>query len=633
MEAQISIPTNTGKSESPFEPFFGTNYFASDALEVKEISSIIHAHEQELALLEDEITRQESILQDLNLQRDQISLSVRNHRLLLSNTCRLAPELLAEIFIHCLPSNHLPTRSSSEAPLVLLSVCKRWREIAIKTPRLWCGLHVHMPNYPLRNSIMERRVEGVKQWLERSGGDLPLSLSIYCPRRLRHFVNLGEEVITGRNIPPGLATFVHELVEKYSRRWKSLEVMLPLDAMSFITSLQPQDMPILQHFSVSHSSFHSFDTDALFEFITRIPSLRTLSLNHDFVLERLHVPSISLTNTLNNLTELYLKPTLPTCMPANKALDILSQTPNLRSCTMHVLVPASMVLLETRQQPIILSSLHTLDLSLGHDLHEAMTGSLLLPVFRQLSLPNLETLNIHAPNIIVQETYIPFLDYLTERIRNLLFEIQMTAKAWIECLRRVPRLVSLAGKCCESDYVPIKVHTNKWEQVLKLLGSGSGNLSETAEGEILEPVEILCPELKVINISLTQDFGVRQLLDLAIARQRMPQRGYAGNRDRDRDRNSNLKLNAIAAQFAAYEKLTKEDWDLTSQLREGGTNLFLRIPPNPLAIDTPWYRIPKTSLLDGREIMWDWPDEHSLDFEGWRCVYSTEKEFVNRVGM
>ncbi|KAF5346307.1 hypothetical protein D9758_011508 [Tetrapyrgos nigripes] len=592
----MSALTNSGPNESLFQPLFNTNYSASDVLEIEEIRTIIHAHEQELALVDDEITRQESILNELKCRRDLLSRSINNHRILLSPIRRLFPELLAEIFIHCLPSNHLPTRSSAEAPLLLLRICKRWRDIALKTPRLWCGIHIHVPNHPLSNPIMTRRVEGIKQWLERSGSELPISISIYCPRRLRHFVNLSEEAITGRNMPPGIATFVHDLADTYSRRWKSLEVMLPLDAMSIITSLRTRDIPILQHLSVAHSSFHSFDTNTLFNFIARIPSLHTLRLNHDFVLEKLpdFVKSLSSTNTLSSLTELSLKPTLPACMPTNKALDILTQTPNLRSCTMHLLVPSSMLLLETRSYHVVLPHLHTLDLFLGHDFHEAMSGSLLLPIFRQLSLPSLESLYLHAPNIIVKETYIPFLDFLTDRMKHLLLEIQMTAKAWIECLRRVPNLVSLEGKCCESDYVPMKVHTNKWEGVLRLLGLWG----ETVVGDG-------CCEIET---------------------------ALGGRGDGDGDGQGKAKLNSIAAQFIAYEKLTEEDWDLISQLREGGTDVYLRLPPNPQPIDSPWYRIPKTSLLDGREIMWDWQDEHSLDYEGWTCVYSTGKELVTRVG-
>lgn len=74
----------------------------------------------------------------------------------------LSPELVGEIFCHCLPER--ASFSSSEAPLLLTQVCSSWRTIAVGTPRLWSSLYV--PNWqylpPDVGSL-------VRLWLERSG--------------------------------------------------------------------------------------------------------------------------------------------------------------------------------------------------------------------------------------------------------------------------------------------------------------------------------------------------------------------------------------------------------------------------------------------------------------------------------
>ncbi|KAJ6534213.1 hypothetical protein B0H19DRAFT_847183, partial [Mycena capillaripes] len=50
----------------------------------------------------------------------------------------LPPEVTSEIFVHCLPD--IPLHPSVHAaPLLLLKICKKWREIALRTPALWAS--------------------------------------------------------------------------------------------------------------------------------------------------------------------------------------------------------------------------------------------------------------------------------------------------------------------------------------------------------------------------------------------------------------------------------------------------------------------------------------------------------------
>ncbi|KAJ6487243.1 hypothetical protein C8R47DRAFT_953062, partial [Mycena vitilis] len=47
----------------------------------------------------------------------------------------LPPEILAVIFEHCLPAKAWPSRR--EAPLLLVQIRRRWREICMELPTLW----------------------------------------------------------------------------------------------------------------------------------------------------------------------------------------------------------------------------------------------------------------------------------------------------------------------------------------------------------------------------------------------------------------------------------------------------------------------------------------------------------------
>ncbi|KAF7346084.1 F-box domain-containing protein [Mycena sanguinolenta] len=59
-------------------------------------------------------------------------------------------EIASEIFVHCLPTSYTDrewnTANPREAPMLLLHVCRIWREIAIGTPALWAKMELSMHN-------------------------------------------------------------------------------------------------------------------------------------------------------------------------------------------------------------------------------------------------------------------------------------------------------------------------------------------------------------------------------------------------------------------------------------------------------------------------------------------------------
>ncbi|KAK1227780.1 hypothetical protein PQX77_009206 [Marasmius sp. AFHP31] len=210
-----------------FADVLDTNYVPSKE-EFDEIHAILHAPEEEIRRIDEEMSR-------LQTRRDILQQFVSRHRNLVSPFRRLPGELWAEIFTHCLPDDYLPVRSTAEAPLALTAICRSWREVVLNTPRLWTSLHLYLPN-PSRSSpsddfvsLLNLMKEGYELWLKRSGS-LPLYLSLAAE--------------------PGYdySDFT-EIMAKYSRRWKSIRLShLPASALAPFDALSKEDLPLLEDF-------------------------------------------------------------------------------------------------------------------------------------------------------------------------------------------------------------------------------------------------------------------------------------------------------------------------------------------------------------------------------------------------
>lgn len=97
-----------------------------------------------------------------------------------SNTSRKAfswrppTEILSEVFLYCLPQDEYLCPTPQVAPLLLTTICRRWREVAVGLPSLWCRLQMKA-----EHDNWEKRALCYNLWLKRSGG-CPLSLRLEC---------------------------------------------------------------------------------------------------------------------------------------------------------------------------------------------------------------------------------------------------------------------------------------------------------------------------------------------------------------------------------------------------------------------------------------------------------------------
>ncbi|KAJ7752801.1 hypothetical protein DFH07DRAFT_519480 [Mycena maculata] len=119
------------------------------------------------------VQEQHARLKELDETRNEIQKQLD---LVVYPILTLPHEITSDIFVHCLPSGAYAIRlkNPSQAPVLLLNVCKTWRSIAISTPRLWANLTVNFTTQSWDHSKLLARIDG---WLSRAGS-CPLSLTV-----------------------------------------------------------------------------------------------------------------------------------------------------------------------------------------------------------------------------------------------------------------------------------------------------------------------------------------------------------------------------------------------------------------------------------------------------------------------
>ncbi|KAG2032036.1 hypothetical protein BDR03DRAFT_65656 [Suillus americanus] len=87
---------------------------------------------------------------------------------------RLPTEILAQIFLYCIPEDRNQTPAPYLAPMVLTTVCRRWREVAVDMPSLWRRLRLETGH-----GDWQQRAFCYDSCLKRSRGR-QLSLTLEC---------------------------------------------------------------------------------------------------------------------------------------------------------------------------------------------------------------------------------------------------------------------------------------------------------------------------------------------------------------------------------------------------------------------------------------------------------------------
>ncbi|EEB93635.1 hypothetical protein MPER_07677 [Moniliophthora perniciosa FA553] len=319
--------------QSRFNHLLDTNY-APFPDELEQIRTLIQKPEDELRVLNEEISNQ--------AKRDKLQSFVDGHRALLSPARRIPREIIAEVFLQCLPTIRLPACSIGEAPLLLTTVCRSWREIALTTPQLWRAIHFALPTPEAFLFLKEKflneqfiglslgRMERTELWLERARS-VPLHVSFFLDHTALKLVT--------QELASIYSEFV-DILSQHSARWKALYLKgLPREALSRLHSVKAVDAPLLQSLSLVNNSLEftedwqgTGDDYPLFN-ATATPSLRVLHLQYE------RVDPLALPVRWNQLTELNLRPFTSYDSVRNPIIVIhrLAQTcPSLRKCTLNL---------------------------------------------------------------------------------------------------------------------------------------------------------------------------------------------------------------------------------------------------------------------------------------------------------
>ncbi|KAJ6483097.1 hypothetical protein C8R45DRAFT_904413 [Mycena sanguinolenta] len=196
----------------------------------------------------------------------------------------LPNEMVSEIFINCMPTYPLcPPLTGISSPTSLTHICRKWRAVALATPRLWRAL-------PLTPRSPDYEDHPSEDWAPRSGS-LPLSITMNAN-------------------PDEFLPAMYPAVFYRRARWEYLKIT------AYRSSFPITDgpLPALRHLEI-HSKAGS--PGGIFKF-DDLPQLRTVVLR-EFVDERAILP-------WNQLTSL----TMDAAM--NQCASILRQTRNLVHC-------------------------------------------------------------------------------------------------------------------------------------------------------------------------------------------------------------------------------------------------------------------------------------------------------------
>ncbi|KAJ7940154.1 hypothetical protein B0H13DRAFT_1936834 [Mycena leptocephala] len=311
---------------------------------------------------------------------------------------RFSP-FVRQIFIHCLPTHEFVTPDLTTAPLILCGICRRWREVALSTPKLWTSLHVHFTAYEM--------VDFCQLWLSRAQG-APLSLS------------LEDDYWYTSSASAASTELLLTSIVGLSQQWQKVALSIGGDLVNSILPLQGT-FPLLEKFSISVLP----DSDPQICF-RDAPKLRNVSVHRYY--SQIQLPWHQLTTFRVDDIDI-------SC-----CLEILRNSLNLLNGTFNIWGDSSAL-------PIfILHHTHLECLTLG----TADEGEPLIPIslLNFLQIPTLTSLTLdfrnYASNVVDISPILRFLSRSIAQLQTLVISCMgATTENLIECLKVTPSLVHL----------------------------------------------------------------------------------------------------------------------------------------------------------------------------------------------
>lgn len=215
-----------------------------------------------------------------DMERLRLSvLAIKAHRNTLAPIARLPPELLSEIFVWLVSKFEIRdfgdkgwARPSYHRWLIVTFVCRRWREIALRTPRMWNKI------------ILHGKFERITTFLQRSAQAplevyQPLDVDVqhqHVPKQVLELVM--ESLVRIERLDIRLKKTLHNLAVA---RGFCAPILQDLRIISDLRGMEPTDFP---HFSSAYwprlrKIACEYGSTALLNSVLR-PTLTDLSLVH-----------------------------------------------------------------------------------------------------------------------------------------------------------------------------------------------------------------------------------------------------------------------------------------------------------------------------------------------------------------
>ena len=285
----VELPT------TPVPDLLHGNRVASGS-QTRMICDTISAARSSISQLVGEIARLRGVIEGLLHKRDALEIYIQSHMGPLAAARRLPPEILSEIFLQCKdPTSFDDFHSYSftprldKMPLLLGSVCSRWRTIALLTPRSWASFAL-----TIRLEYLDSDVALATAWFGRTG-TCPLSIRLACHGDHYH------------TIQPLMQVFL-----LYCERWYDICISLPMSVTGFLSSARNR-LPRLQRLYIDSIDKLS-ETIDIFEYA---PQLRHFHFGPKIHPSKVKIPWRQLQHCVTEYRG------------ANSCREVLQLTPNL----------------------------------------------------------------------------------------------------------------------------------------------------------------------------------------------------------------------------------------------------------------------------------------------------------------
>lgn len=138
------------------------------------VDEALYAVLTDVSQIDHDILRYQTVIEQLEYKRELLMSFAKTHSALLTPILRFPPEVLSEIFQHCMEFPNIVQYSWPQrdvhTPVFLASVCRSWRAVMLAHPKLWSSIAL-----TLRPKDIKRHIALLDLYFSRSASH-PLCL-------------------------------------------------------------------------------------------------------------------------------------------------------------------------------------------------------------------------------------------------------------------------------------------------------------------------------------------------------------------------------------------------------------------------------------------------------------------------